>query len=75
MKVTAHGGSSGAEVRLVVVPLLLLHLLFTIGLAFVLSAVTTGFRDVAHFTEVALQAGIDAGDYHGIDAERLQRIG
>jgi len=35
-------------------PLLLLHLLFTIGLAFILSAVTTWFRDVAHLTEVAL---------------------
>lgn len=35
-------------------PLLALHLLFTVGLAFVLSALTTAFRDVAHFTEVAL---------------------
>lgn len=35
-------------------PLLGLHVLFTIGLAFVLSAVTTSFRDVAHLTEVAL---------------------
>jgi lipopolysaccharide transport system permease protein len=34
--------------------LLLLHLLFTIGFALMLSAVTTYFRDVAHFTEVAL---------------------
>lgn len=36
------------------VPLLGLHLLFTIGLAFVLSALTTSFRDVAHLTEVGL---------------------
>jgi len=35
-------------------PLLLLHLLFTIGLAFLLSTLTTWFRDVAHLTEVAL---------------------
>jgi len=35
-------------------PLLLLHMLFTIGIALFLSAVTTKFRDVAHFTEVAM---------------------
>lgn len=35
-------------------PVLAMHLLFTIGLAFLLSAVTTAFRDVAHLTEVAL---------------------
>jgi lipopolysaccharide transport system permease protein len=34
-------------------PLLALHLLFTLGLAFLLSAVTTSFRDVTHLTEVA----------------------
>lgn len=39
---------------LLAVPVLLLHVLFTIGLAFVLSAVTASFRDVAHLTEVAL---------------------
>jgi ABC-type polysaccharide/polyol phosphate export permease len=33
---------------------LLLHLLFTIGLAFVVSAATTYFRDVPHLTEVSL---------------------
>lgn len=36
------------------VPLLVLHLLFTIGLAYILSALTTSFRDVAHFTELGL---------------------
>ena len=36
------------------IPLLLLHVVFTIGLALLLSAVTTSFRDVAHLTEVAL---------------------
>ncbi len=48
---------SGVPLRwtaLLFVPLLLLHLLFTLGLAFVLSAVTTAFRDVAHLTEVAV---------------------
>jgi len=39
---------------LLVFPLLALHLLFTIGLALFLSAVTTTLRDVAHLTEVAL---------------------
>ncbi|MGH7263837.1 MAG: ABC transporter permease [Candidatus Rokuibacteriota bacterium] len=39
---------------LLVLPLLLVHLLFTIGLAFLLSALTAAFRDVAHLTEVAL---------------------
>ena len=34
--------------------LLLLHLTFTTGIAFLLSTVTTFFRDVAHLTEVAL---------------------
>ena len=36
------------------VPLVVLHLVFTLGLAFLLSAMTTSFRDVAHFTEVIL---------------------
>jgi homopolymeric O-antigen transport system permease protein len=36
-------------------PVLLLHLLFTVGLALVLSAVTASLRDVAHFTEIGLQ--------------------
>jgi homopolymeric O-antigen transport system permease protein len=35
-------------------PLLLLHLVFTIGLAFALSSITVHFRDVAHLTEVFL---------------------
>src|SRR4051812_46466944 len=41
-------------VALLVVPLALVHLLFTIGCAFALSALTTSFRDVTHFTEFAL---------------------
>jgi lipopolysaccharide transport system permease protein len=36
------------------VPLLLLHVLFTLGLAFVLSTCTVFFRDVTHLTEVAV---------------------
>ena len=36
------------------VPLLLLHLLFTLGLAFILATCTVFFRDVVHLTEVAL---------------------
>lgn len=36
------------------IPLLLLHLLFTLGLAFILATCTVFFRDVAHLTEVAL---------------------
>jgi lipopolysaccharide transport system permease protein len=39
---------------LLVFPVLLLHLLFTTGLAFALSALTTSFRDLVHLTEVAL---------------------
>ncbi len=35
-------------------PLLLLHLLFTLGTALCLSALTSSFRDVAHLTEVGL---------------------
>jgi ABC-2 type transport system permease protein len=35
-------------------PLLLVHLLFTLGLAFVLATCTVFFRDVAHLTEVAV---------------------
>ena len=41
-------------VALLVVPIALLHLAFTIGCALALSALTTSFRDVAHFTEFAL---------------------
>jgi homopolymeric O-antigen transport system permease protein len=37
-----------------VLPLLLLHLLFTLGLAFILAACTVFFRDVAHLAEVAV---------------------
>lgn len=35
-------------------PLLALHLLFTIGVALLLSALTSSFRDVEHLTEVGL---------------------
>jgi ABC-type polysaccharide/polyol phosphate export permease len=35
-------------------PLLLLHVLFTTGIALLLAALTTAWRDIAHFTEVAL---------------------
>jgi ABC-2 type transport system permease protein len=41
-------------VALLAIPLLLLHLAFTVGIALALSALTTAFRDVAHFTEIAL---------------------
>lgn len=37
-----------------VAPLFVLHLLFTVGLALILSAATVAFRDVEHLTEVAL---------------------
>jgi homopolymeric O-antigen transport system permease protein len=37
-----------------VVPLLLLHLAFTIGVALALASVTVHFRDVAHLTDVLL---------------------
>ena len=37
-----------------IVPVALLHLIFTVGLAFVLAAATVHFRDVAHLTEVLL---------------------
>ena len=37
-----------------VVPLLILHLVFTLGAAFVLAAVTVHLRDVAHLTDVLL---------------------
>jgi lipopolysaccharide transport system permease protein len=36
------------------IPLLLLHFTFTLGIAFALSALTTLYRDVQHFTEIAL---------------------
>ena len=36
------------------VPLLLVHLIFTIGVALALSSITVHFRDVAHLTEVFL---------------------
>lgn len=35
-------------------PLLLLHVVFTIGIALLLAALTTAWRDIAHFTEVGL---------------------
>jgi ABC-2 type transport system permease protein len=37
-----------------VVPVLLLHLLFTLGIAFILALSTVFFRDVAHLTEVTV---------------------
>jgi ABC-2 type transport system permease protein len=37
-----------------VVPVLLLHLLFTLGIGFILALGTVFFRDVAHLTEVAV---------------------
>jgi ABC-type polysaccharide/polyol phosphate export permease len=39
---------------LLLAPLLILHVLFTTGIALLLSAATTAWRDVAHFTEVGL---------------------
>lgn len=48
---------SGATVpwtALLFPPLLILHLGFTIGVALILSALTTLYRDVAHLTEVGL---------------------
>ena len=36
------------------IPLLLLHVVFTTGLALLLSALTTAFRDVTHLTEVTV---------------------
>lgn len=46
--VPLHGTS------LLVFPLLLVHLLFTIGVALILSPLTAFFRDVAHLTEVGV---------------------
>jgi homopolymeric O-antigen transport system permease protein len=37
-----------------VVPILGVHMLFTIGLALAMAALTTSFRDVTHFSEVGL---------------------
>jgi len=48
---------SGVTLRwtaLLFLPLLLFHLLLTVGVAFILSALTASFRDVAHFTEIVL---------------------
>lgn len=39
---------------LLVIPVAILHLLFTIGCAFAISALTVFFHDVSHFTEFAL---------------------
>ncbi len=47
-------GARLTPVALLAIPLLCLHFVFTVGLAFALSALTTVFRDVAHFTEIAL---------------------
>jgi lipopolysaccharide transport system permease protein len=49
--------ASGPGLRwtaLLLAPLLLLHVLFTTGVALLLAAATTAWRDVAHFTEVGL---------------------
>jgi lipopolysaccharide transport system permease protein len=49
--------ASGLPLRwpaLLFVPLLALHLLFCIGVALFLSALTTSFRDVAHLTEIGM---------------------
>src|SRR6185295_17010493 len=35
-------------------PLLILHMLFTIGLSFLISTATVFYRDVRHFVEIAL---------------------
>jgi ABC-type polysaccharide/polyol phosphate export permease len=40
---------------LLFVPILVLHVLFTIGVGLVLAAVTPTFRDISHFVELALQ--------------------
>jgi lipopolysaccharide transport system permease protein len=40
---------------LVFLPILVLHVVFTIGVSLVLAAITPTFRDVAHFVELALQ--------------------
>jgi lipopolysaccharide transport system permease protein len=39
---------------LLAIPLLLVHVAFTVGIAFALSALTARFRDIAHFTEIIL---------------------
>jgi lipopolysaccharide transport system permease protein len=48
------GSSSFKAVNLLFIPLLALHLLFAVGTALILSALTSSFRDVAHLTEVGL---------------------
>jgi len=40
---------------LLFLPILILHVLFTIGVSLVLAAITPTYRDVAHFVELALQ--------------------
>jgi ABC-type polysaccharide/polyol phosphate export permease len=55
--VPALGLASGVPLRwtaALLLPLLGLHLLFTLGLAFVLATATVFFRDVAHLVEVGL---------------------
>jgi lipopolysaccharide transport system permease protein len=48
-------GTAVSPIALACFPaVLVLHLLFTVGLAFVLAATTTYFRDVSHLTEVGL---------------------
>jgi len=55
LPVVALGSGAGLRwTAVLLLPVLLLHLLFTIGIALLLAAVTTAWRDVAHFTEVAL---------------------
>jgi ABC-type polysaccharide/polyol phosphate export permease len=48
------GGLPFQWVFLLFFPLLIFHLLFTIGISLLLSALTASFRDVVHLTEVGL---------------------
>jgi ABC-type polysaccharide/polyol phosphate export permease len=48
---------SGLQIHwtaVLLIPLLVLHLLFTLGFAFMLATCTVFFRDVIHLTEVAV---------------------
>jgi lipopolysaccharide transport system permease protein len=47
-------GVSLSWTALLILPLAIIHLLFTIGCALALSALTTSFRDMTHFTELGL---------------------
>jgi ABC-type polysaccharide/polyol phosphate export permease len=48
------GGPGLGWTAMLLLPLLALHVLFTMGIALLLAALTTAWRDVAHFTEVGL---------------------